>query len=76
MLPRKKFKNGTRVQVARNASTDADVVAGRIGKVVNDDGMGSTLVRFTRWAKGHGEGRHSWYIDPRYLTRVKVSRRA
>jgi hypothetical protein len=34
------------------------------------------LVHFSRWAKGHGAGNHNWYVNPKYLVRVKVSRRA
>jgi hypothetical protein len=70
---RKKFRIGTKVRVARTSTTDANAVAGRIGVVTENDDYGSILVRFSRWTKGHGEGKHSWYVDPKYLTRVKVS---
>jgi hypothetical protein len=71
-----KFKVGQKVQVVLNAQVDADEVAGRIGKVIEGLSSGSVLVHFSRWAKGHGAGNHNWYVNPKYLVRVKVSRRA
>lgn len=71
-----KLKIGQKVKVSVGAPVDADVVAGRIGTVTAIDGANNMLVRFSRWTKGHGEGKHSWYVNPKYLTRVKVSRHA
>jgi hypothetical protein len=68
-----KIKVGTKVRVARTSDVDANAVAGRIGTVVESFDRGSILVRFSRWVKGHGEGKHNWYVSSAYLTRVKVS---
>lgn len=68
----REFKIGDRVRVTANAPVDADVVAGRIGKIAYI-GTNNALVRFSRWTQGHGEGKHSWYVRLKFLTRVKAS---